>query len=546
MKHIKQIKANIVDIYKRSIYPAIVTVEKKHIKSITKIDEFCDTYILPGFIDAHIHIESSMLTPNEFARVAVTHGSVATVSDPHEIANVLGIDGVDFMINDAKKSGFKNYFGASACVPATPFETNGFKLDVTQIEKLLKRDDIYFLGEVMNFPGVISGDKDMLLKIAVAKKYNKPIDGHAPALRGDDLQTYIDAKISTDHEAFTYNEAKEKLERGMKILIREGSAAKNYNELHPLIEDYYENLMFCSDDKHPNDLVNSHINELVKRSVKNGYDIFKVLQIASINPIKHYNLDVGTLKITDRADFIEVSNLKDFKILKTVIDGVVLFDGGTINIKHQKISAPNNFNISTKSDNDFKVTQICKKYNIIDVLNKQLITHKEFQTLKIKDGVVQSDTKKDILLISVTNRYKEAKPALSFVHGFGLKNGAIASSVAHDSHNIIAVGCDEESMAVAVNTIIQTKGGVCVVEKDKTTTHLPLPVAGLMSDMDGFEVAKKYALIDNIVKTKLKSKLDAPFMSLSFMALLVIPELKLSDKGLFDANRFHFTKACKI
>jgi len=541
-----QIKANLVDVYNKEIYPVILKTKGELIESITKIDEVCDTYILPGFIDAHIHIESSMLPPHEFARIAITHGSVATVSDPHEIANVLGVDGVNFMIDNAKESGFKSYFGASVCVPATPFETNGATLGVKEVQELLKRDDIYYLSEVMNFPGVIANDEDMLSKIAVAKKYNKPIDGHAPALSGDDLQTYIDAGISTDHEAFTYEEAKEKLQRGMKILIREGSAAKNYEALHPLIDEYYENMMFCSDDKHPDDLVKSHINELVSRSLKYGHNLFKVLQIASINPIKHYNLDVGSLRVGDKADFIEVLDLEDFKVLKTVIDAKVLFDNGVIKIEHQQTSHPNNFNISQKSDDDFRFMQSCKKYNVIDVINRQLITQREIQNLKIKDGAVQCDLQKDILMISVTNRYIEAKPALSFVHGFGLNSGAIASSVAHDSHNIIAVGCDERSIALAVNQIIQNKGGICVVDKELNTTHLPLPIAGLMSDEDGFEVAKKYAQIDEITKSKLGSKLDAPFMSLSFMALLVIPQLKLSDKGLFDGNSFHFIGECDI
>jgi len=540
-----EIKANLVDIYNKEIYPVILKTNKNIVESIAKTDGVYDTYILPGFIDAHIHIESSMLPPQEFARIAITHGSVATVSDPHEIANVLGISGVDFMIESAEKSGFKSYFGASPCVPATQFETNGFTLGAEDVKKLLKRDDIYYLSEVMNFPGVIAGDDDMLKKIAATKKYNKPIDGHAPALSGNDLQTYIDAGISTDHEAFTYEEGKEKLEMGMKILIREGSAAKNYEVLHPLIDEYYENMMFCSDDKHPDDLVKSHINELVKRSVKYGHNLFKVLQMACINPIEHYNLDVGTLKAGDKADFIEVSNLEDFKVLKTVINGKTVFDNGVINLKYQKSLIPNNFNISEKSENDFKIMQECKNYNIIDVINTQLLTQKEAQHLQIKNGIVQTNLQKDILLISVTNRYNDAKPSLAFVHGFGLKSGAIASSVAHDSHNIISVGCDAKSMMLAVNQIIKNKGGICVVDENDNITHLPLPIAGLMSDMDGFEVAKKYAEIDNIVKTKLKSRLDAPFMSLSFMALLVIPQLKLSDKGLFDTESFHFIKECE-
>ena len=533
------IEANLVDIFKKEIYPVSLTIKDKKIDSIKKIDKECNTYILSGFVDAHIHIESSMLIPSKFAQLAISHGTVATVSDPHEIANVLGLDGVEFMINNAKESGFKFYFGASPCVPATPFETNGATLSPAEIEKLLQRDDIYYLSEVMNFPGVINGDADMLEKIALAKKYNKPIDGHSPALSGNDLQTYIDTGITTDHEAFTLEEAKEKLEKGMKIQIRQGSAARNYDDLHPLIEDYYENLMFCSDDKHPNDLVKGHINELVKDAVARDYDLYKVLQIASLNPIKHYNLDVGMLRVGDSADFIEVDNLKDFTILRTFIDG-------NSQLNDVEVEHINNFNCSKKDTKDFEIHESCKEYRVIDAINKQLITKEEHQKLKDIDSVVQCDINKDILTISVTNRYKDAPPALSFVHGFGLTSGAIASSVAHDSHNIIAVGCDAKSISLAINAIIESKGGVCVVDEKEEIHHLPLEIAGLMSDKDGALVAKRYEELDNIVKTKLNSKLDAPFMTLSFMALLVIPDIKLSDKGLFDGTTFHFVQECSL
>jgi len=541
-----QIEANLVDIFNKEIYPAKVVIKDDTIISIQKTDKKYDTFILPGFVDAHIHIESSMLIPSQFAKLATKHGSVATVSDPHEIANVLGIDGIEFMIKDAKKSGFKVYFGASPCVPATPFETNGATLSVEDIDNLLSRDDIYYLSEVMNFPGVINGDKDMLDKIKIAKKYNKPIDGHSPALTQDDLQKYIDAGISTDHEAFTYEEAKEKLQRGIKIQIREGSAAKNYEALHPLIDEFYEDLMFCSDDKHPNELYEGHINELVKRSIAYGYDLYKVLQIASYNPVKHYNIDVGMLRIGDKADFIEVKNLQDFEVLQTVINGKVVYDKGKSYIDVFLEEKPNRFDIDIKTQQDFKYREVCKKYRVINAINKQLITQEQDTSLVLKDGIVQTDTSKDILLISVTNRYNNAPVALSFVHGFGLKEGAIASSVAHDSHNIISVGCDAFSMALAVNAIIKTKGGISAVNSKGDISCLALPVAGLMSSDDANIVAKRYKELDRYVKDVLGSKLDAPFMTLSFMALLVILDIKLSDKGLFDGNSFHFIKECAL
>jgi len=529
-------KANLVDIKNKKIYPVKLTIENKIIKDIQKIDEKLDTYILPGFVDAHIHIESSMLIPSEFAKIAIKHGTVATVSDPHEIANVLGIDGVNFMIENGKKSGFKFYFGASPCVPATSFETSGAVLGVDEIEKLLKRDDIYFLSEVMNFPGVINGDKDMLSKIELAKKYNKPIDGHCPGLRGEDLDKYIKAGITTDHEAFSYEEAKEKLEKGMKIQIREGSAAKNYEALHPLIDEYYEDLMFCSDDKHPNDLVKGHINELVKRSLKNGYDLFKILQIACINPVKHYNLDVGLLQLGDKADFIEVNNLEEFKILKTFINGKCVYDKDTYldNIEVENI---NNFNTFTKNISEFEFPK-CDKYHIIDAIDGELITKDELKHTDIPN------IKEDILYISVVNRYQNAKPAIALVNGFGLKKGAIASSVAHDSHNVIAVGADKESLLKAINKVIENKGGICAVGDE--VKFLGLEIAGLMSKANPYEVAKQYENIDNYVKNILGSTLNAPFMTLSFMALLVIPEIKLSDKGLFDVKSFHFIKECGV
>lgn len=539
------IEANLVDIENRDIYSAKVTIKDKKIVSIERINKSLHSYILPGFIDAHIHIESSMLIPSRFAQVAVTHGTVATISDPHEIANVLGIDGIDFMIENIKDIDFKIFYGASPCVPATDFETSGAKLGIKEIDELLKRDDIYYLSEVMNFPGVINDEKEIIKKIELAKKYKKPIDGHAPGLRGKELKKYIDAGISTDHEAYGFNEAKEKLQNGMKILLREGSAAKNYEALHPLIDDFYENMMFCSDDKHPNDLAKGHINELVKRAINDGHELFKVLNMACINPIKHYNLDVGSLKKGDFADFIEVKDLKDFKILKTVINGKIVYENEKSKIE-PKISNPiNNFNTEKKSYKDFEIHENCKEYRVISAIENQLITKEMDVKLQKENSKILPDIERDILLISITNRYENKKPSVSFVHGFGLKRGAIASSVAHDSHNIVSVGCDEKSMAKAVNAIIDSKGGICAVYEDEIL-HLPLPYAGLMSKEDGFEVAKEYEKIDTFVKQRLKSTLQAPFMTLSFMALLVIPDIKLSDKGLFDANAFHFVRECKI
>jgi len=527
-------KANLVNIEQKEIYPVEIEIENGKISKIKKIDEQLDTYILAGFVDAHIHIESSMLIPSEFAKLAVKHGTVATISDPHEIANVLGMKGVEFMVENGKKSGFKFHFGASPCVPATPFETSGAILTPENIKTLLERDDIYYLSEVMNFPGVINDDPDMLEKIEYAKQLNKPIDGHCPALTGDELTKYIGAGIQTDHECFMFNEAKEKLEKNMKVQIREGSAAKNYEELHNLIDEYYENLMFCSDDRHPNDLVKEHINSLVKRAIKDNHNLFKVLQIACINPIKHYNLDVGLLRVGDNADFIEVDNLEDFNIIKTFINGKIVYDG-EVHLENVKIESINNFKALPKKEDEFKFLETTT-YHIIDAIDHELITKEEIKNL---DKVPNIED--DILIISVVNRYENTPPAVALIKGFGLKEGAIASSVAHDSHNIISVGCDFKSVTKAINKVIENKGGISVVT-DNEIKSLKLEVAGLMSSEDGTLVANKYEEIDNFVKNNLKSKLDAPFMTLSFMALLVIPEIKLSDKGLFDGRTFQFIK----
>lgn len=529
-----QIKANLVDIRARKTIPSAIEIENGVITSITKVEEEFSTFILPGFIDAHIHIESSMLVPSEFARLAVLHGSVAAVCDPHEIANVLGIEGVEFMLKNAGQTDFKFYFGASPCVPATAFETSGAVLDTDAVTKLLQNPKIKYLSEVMNFPGVIAKDEDMMSKIAAAKKLNKPVDGHAPGLVGDDLTTYINAGITTDHEAFGYEEGLEKLQKGMKILVREGSAAKNFDALHKLIDEHHKNMMFCSDDRHPNDLLKEHINSLVSRAVSLGHDVFDVLEMACLNPIEHYNLDVGSLKVGDKADFIEVNNLKDFKVMRTFVDGNLVAKNGETLLNSTNIEPVNRFETSLKTASDFFLPK-CEKTEVIQVVDHELMTYEKIMT----------DDSEDVLKIAVINRYKETPiKGIAHVRGFGLKSGAIASSVAHDSHNIIVVGCNDEEMAKAANLIINAKGGISAVDKEKSKL-LALSVAGIMSDNDGFEVAKRYDEIDSFVKNTLGSKLSAPFMTLSFMALLVIPEIKLSDKGLFDGRSFHFISPCK-
>lgn len=529
----------IVDIENKRIYKGEVTFENGKIVSIEEKNHDVQHYILPGFIDAHIHIESSMLVPSEFARIAVKHGTVATVSDPHEIANVLGVRGVEFMIKNGKEVPFNFNFGAPSCVPATNFESAGATIDAQGIKELLQNPDIKYLAEMMNYPGVVFGDEEVLKKIAWAKHFNKPVDGHAPGVRGEDLTKYIKAGISTDHECVTFYEALEKLQKGMKILIREGSAAKNFDALIHLLSEYYEDMMFCSDDKHPDDLMLGHINQLCARAVSKDIDVFKVLQSACINPVKYYNLDVGLLSIGDTADFIVVEDLSDFKTLQTYIDGNLVYNNGESLIKSVSFENLNNFNCEKKAVSDFKLESSSKYIRVIEALEGQLVTNKLITEATIESGNLVSNTEKDILKMTVVNRYQNQKPALAFIKNFGLKEGAIASSVGHDSHNIIAVGVSDEAICKAVNLIIENKGGICAVSNSEESV-VPLPVAGIMSDKDGQSIGKAYAELDKFAK-QLGTKLYAPYMTLSFMALLVIPSLKLSDKGLFNGSKFEFT-----
>jgi adenine deaminase len=533
-----QIQGQIVDIENKRIYSGEITVESGKIISITEKDHQNKNYILPGFIDAHIHIESSMLVPSEFAKIAVLHGSVATISDPHEIANVLGKEGVYFMIENSKKVPFKFHFGAPSCVPATSFETAGAIIDSEDIKELLASPDICYLAEMMNYPGVLFDDEEVLKKIQWAKHFNKPVDGHAPGLRGEPIKKYISAGISTDHECFTFDEAQEKLSLGMKVIIREGSAAKNFETLIPLLSENYKNMMFCTDDKHPDDLILGHINSLCVRAVAKGIDVFKVLQAACVNPVKHYNMNVGLLKENDPADFIVVEDLVDFKVKQTFINGELVAENGQSFIEHVSFETPNNFNINTKEISDFEISGSASTIRVIEALEGQLITNEIHHASLIKNGKFVSDTENDILKMAVVNRYQNTKPAIAFIKNFGLKKGAIASSVAHDCHNIVVVGTSDEEICKAVNLIIENKGGICAVNGSENKL-IALPVAGIMSDKNGWEIGVLYEEIDEMSK-ELGSTLKAPFMTLSFMALLVIPDLKLSDKGLFSGNTFSF------
>jgi adenine deaminase len=533
------VQGRIIDVVSGRIFPGTVEVSDGKITTVREEPVKESVYILPGLIDAHIHIESSMLIPSEFARLAVIHGTVATVSDPHEIANVLGVEGIRFMIANGKKVPFKFYFGASSCVPATPFETAGASLGVDEIDELLQMDEIGYLSEMMNFPGVLMGDVNVMAKLALARKYGKPVDGHAPGLKGEDARKYIQAGISTDHECFTLEEATEKAGFGMNILIREGSAARNFDTLAPLLDAFPDLVMFCSDDRHPDDLLRRHINDIARRAILKGYDPISVIKACTLNPKRHYNLGTGLLQPGDPADIIVIDDPGTFKVLKTYIDGILVADNGKSLIRSVRENPVNRFEARRISAEELTVKPLGLKIRVIEALEGQLITHELTEVSKVEKDNVVSDPGSDILKITVLNRYKPEPPAVAFIRSFGLKRGAIASTVAHDSHNIIAVGVKDEDIAKAVNALVDSQGGICCVDGENIY-HLPLPVAGLMSEADGFEIAAKYEQIDQKARA-LGTRLRAPFMTLSFMALLVIPELKLSDKGLFDGGSFKFT-----
>jgi len=542
---VQHISGNIVDVVLKTITKGIITIDNGKIINIFPAEDVDDQYIIPGLVDAHIHIESSMMLPAEFARYSIIHGTVACVCDPHEIANVCGIEGVDYMIENGKQSPMKFYFGAPSCVPSTKFETSGAELDAVDVEKLLQREDIYFLAEMMNFPGVIHNNKQVHLKLQAAHAVGKPIDGHAPDLTYDELIAYVAGGISTDHECMTIADAESKIALGMKVQIREGSAAKNFDDLLSLLDKHAENIMFCSDDKHPDDLLkNGHINSLVRRAVAKGYDPVEVLRVCTLNPVRHYKLDVGLLQTGDSADFNIVNNLTDFEIKSTYICGEKVSENGVTTFpRFIPTTLINQFNAEKITEEQLQVTPVGDVLNVILVDDGQLFTHSGWSVQKTDNGNVISDIENDVLKLVVYNRYQPSEPAIGFIKNIGLKSGALASTVSHDSHNIVAVGTTDKEIVSAINQIIESKGGILACDGLRTCL-LSLPVGGILSDDEGAVISKQYEEIDAMAK-ELGSGLKAPFMTLAFMSLLVIPKLKLSDKGLFDGRNFTFVELMK-
>ena len=538
-KSVFQVSGQIVDVVNTRIFKGTIFVENGKIVDIIEDDNDNDQIIMPGFVDSHIHIERSLLVPTEFARLASVHGTVATVSDPHEIANVLGIKGVKYMIETGKKSPMKFYFGAPSCVPATSFETSGAVLDSTAVDELLSMDDIKYLGEMMNYPGVIFDDEEVIKKIESAKRHNKPIDGHAPLLSGKDLEKYCNTGITTDHECSSLQEAREKIALGMTIQIREGSAANNFDALIPLIKEHPDKVTFCSDDMHPHEFIHGHIDRLVTKAISLGYDILDVIKAATLNPVRHYNLEVGLLQKNNPADFIIIDNFKDFNVLKTYIDGNLVAENHKSLIPVYEVDSINNFAAEKVLIKDFRIADEGKDVKIINAISGELLTEKLIGRPKSINNNLVSDVDNDILKIAVINRYEKKKIALGFIKNFGLKRGAIASSIAHDSHNIVVIGCSDEEMARATNMIIESKGGLVAWSYDQCKC-IPLPIAGLMTNQNGYKVAGDYRLLVALAH-ELGSTLHDPFMTMGFMSLLVIPKLKLSDKGLFDCEKFEHT-----
>jgi len=535
---------NVVDIADQRFYPAEVVVEAGRVAAIKPSAAKPATYVLPGFIDAHVHIESSMLVPSEFARKAVVHGTVATVSDPHEIGNVLGVAGVRYMLDNAEKVPLKFHFGAPSCVPATTFETAGAEITVAEVEELLDDPRIRYLSEMMNFPGILHGDPGCLAKVKAAHDRGKRVDGHAPGLRGEQAAKYVAAGITTDHECYTKDEALDKLAAGCKITIREGSAARNFDALYTLLGEFPGQTMLCSDDKHPDELLIGHINVLVRRAVERGIDVYDALRAACIVPVEHYGLDVGQLRVGDPADFIEVDSLTKFNVLRTWIDGRLVAELGTTTIPRVEVPVVNKFVPTRLAAADIGVSAPAddtEKLQVIEALDGQLITNRLEVPVQILHEAIHYNLDMDVLKLVVVNRYYEAPPAVAYIKNFGLQRGAMASSVAHDSHNVIAVGVGDEDIAAAVNFVMEAGGGLSAAcAADKMSEVLPLPVAGLMATGTCEEVGAAYGKLDKLVKAW-GSTLRSPYMTLSFMALLVIPVLKLSDRGLFDGSKFEFT-----
>jgi adenine deaminase len=534
------VKGNLLNVSTEETYGAEINIQNGIITCVKPVNHEFKGLILPGFIDAHIHIESSMLTPARFAEAVVPHGTTAVVADPHEIANVLGLEGINYMVKDASTVPLKVFLTAPSCVPSTIFETSGAIISTEEIKNLLKADNVVALGEMMNFPGVIRDDPEVMSKLDAAIRIGKPIDGHAPLLSGSDLCKYIMSGISTDHECSKADEAIEKRRLGMKLMLREGSSAKNLKDLALIGGDF-----IVSDDKHPEDLLKGHVDEMLKKAIEYGIEPIKAIKMVTMNPANHYNLNTGNIIPGKAADLILIDSIDDLNVEEVIINGKLAAKNGKPLFDVRPCNIPNTFKLNFKKPSDFDVSVegSVKTVRVIEVFDDQLITNETSSVLDVIDGNLNTNLSSDILKVAVVERYGHERVSNAFVKGFGFKDGAIASSVSHDSHNIIAVGAKSNDMAKAVNTILRSKGGLVAVSKDKIYA-LELPIAGLMSTKSSTDVSNDLKILHHAVEN-MGSKLRSPFMLLSFMGLLVIPKLKISDMGLFDVEKFNFVDLIK-
>lgn len=537
------IKGNILNVFTDEIYPGEIKIEHGIIESIKEVNADFNDIIVPGFIDAHIHIESSMLTPSRFAEIALRHGTTSVIADPHEIANVMGMDGIDYMIDDAKKTPLKYYFTAPSCVPATKFEKSGATISPNIIDNLLSRPEFVALGEVMDYNAVISNEKSILEKIKIAKKYHKPIDGHAPLLSGKNLQKYVKHGVITDHESTTKKEVAEKKRMGMKIMIREGSESKMLEKL------IYSNCDFIvSADLKPEDLINGHLDKCLRKAVDYGMDPYEAIKLVTINPAEHYNLNAGSISPGKSADLVFIDNLRDFTVKRVVINGNTIFKKQKLLFRanprpidttlHVSLTKPEDFDLKAQNPAHKSAT-----VNLINVSDNTIITKQSSAKLSIQKKTIIPSVFEDILKISVVDRYGGNTISNGFVKGFGIKNGAIASSVSHDSHNIIVVGTNSEYMSRATNHLIENKGGLAAIS-NQAKLDVTLPIAGLMSDKPAKVVANNSAKLNELV-SNMGCELSSPFTSLSFMALPVVPEVKMTTNGLFNVNTHQFIDIIK-
>ena len=549
----EKIKGHIVDVVRREIYDGELVIEGEKIVEVKRCElperEKPWPYLMPGFIDGHVHIESSMIVPHKFARIAVSHGTIGVIADPHEIGNVLGVEGVNYMIRSGREAHFNFLFGAPSCVPAVggDIETCGKVIDVKDTEALMARDDIGFLGEMMNYPGVLADDKEVMAKIKAALRNGKPVDGHAPGLTGHQRDRYAAAGITTDHECSTLDEGRSCIKAGMKVIIREGSAAKDYQLLSPLIKESPNMVMFCTDDCHPDDFVRGHINLIVKRALADGYDLWDVLQAACVNAQKHYKQMWGLLQVGDPATFITVDRISPhFRVESTVIRGKEVFNYNASLPSDQSnkddhildLNFPNNFVAVPITADDIDIDlKPGDTVHIIHASDGSLVTQHDEVELTGNPLFDSRYPWTAVQKIVVYNRYVPgAKPVVGLVRGFDISEGAIAGSVAHDCHNIVAIGSSDEYLVKAINRIVEMRGGQVVVSPDEML-DIPLPIAGLMAPMSGYEIAFRTLCIQDMVK-KIGCKMTSPFITMAFMCLPVIPDIKITDRHLMDTKTF--------